>query len=87
MAGTELLYFMGIALIFIGILIVALVVLLKSSRYAGKGKFKGAGAVIIGPIPIVFGTDKKSVKTLLVLAIVLTALVLAVMIVNYLLAG
>ncbi len=86
MVSTELLYLVGFALIFIGILIVALLVLVKSAR-AGKGRFKGAGAVIVGPVPIVFGTDRKSVKTVLVLAIVLTALVLAVTVVNYLLAG
>ncbi len=86
MMTTELLYVVGFALIFFGILIVAILVLVKSAR-AVKGKFKGAGAIFIGPVPIVFGTDKKSVKTVLVLAIVLMALVLAVMVVNYLLAG
>ena len=30
---------------------------------AKKGKVQGAGVIMIGPIPIIFGTDKKSVKT------------------------
>lgn len=76
---------MGIALIFAGILIIILAVLLLSIRSAGKGKFKGGGAVIIGPVPIIFGTDKKSLKTVLVLSLVLTVLLLVVIIVQYLL--
>jgi uncharacterized protein (TIGR00304 family) len=86
LAAAEIFAFVGIALIFIGVLIVALAVLLKSNRSAGKGNVQAGGAVIIGPVPIVFGSDKKTVKTVLVLSIVLTALVLAVTIVNYLLA-
>lgn len=86
MTAAEILSFAGIALIFIGVLIVALAALLRASRSDTKGKVRGGGAIIIGPVPIVFGTDKKTVKTVLVLSIVLMALVLAVTIVNYLLA-
>ena len=84
--GTDVLFFAGFALIVVGILIVFLALLLVSVRSAGKGKVRGGGAVIIGPVPIVFGTDKKSLKTILLLSIVLTALVLVVFVVNYLLA-
>jgi len=35
---------------------------------------KGGGIIMIGPIPIVFGSDKSSVHTLLILAIVLMVL-------------
>jgi uncharacterized protein (TIGR00304 family) len=87
MVAVEIFAFVGIALIFIGVLIIAITVLLKSKRSGGKADVKAGGAVIIGPVPIVFGTDKKTVKTVLVLAIVLMALALAVTIVNYLLAG
>jgi uncharacterized protein (TIGR00304 family) len=85
LTGTELLSTAGTVLIFIGVLIVIVAVLLISVRSAGKGKVKAGGAVIIGPIPIIFGTDKKSLKTVMGLSIVLTALLLAVLIVNYLL--
>ena len=37
---------------------------------------KGGGVVVIGPVPIIFGTDKETVKTLLVLSIILVALLL-----------
>ena len=68
-----------------GVVIIAVAVFLLSVRGAGKGKVRGGGAVIIGPIPIIFGTDKKSLKTVLLLSLALTALLLAVMIVHYLL--
>lgn len=85
MTETELLYSAGFALILAGIVIIILAVLLLSIRSAGKGKFKGGGAVIIGPVPIIFGTDKKSLRTVLLLSLALTVLLLVVMIVNYLL--
>jgi uncharacterized protein (TIGR00304 family) len=86
LAGTDLLSSVGIALIFAGALIVILAVLLLSIRSAGNGKVRADGAVILGPIPIIFGTDKKSLKTVMLLSILLTILLLVVMIVNYLLS-
>ena len=52
---------------------------------AGKGKVKGGGAIIIGPVPIIFGADKKSLKSVLLLSLALTVTLLVVMIVYYLL--
>jgi uncharacterized protein (TIGR00304 family) len=60
----------GFALIFIA----TLLLVLKGS--GGKGKVKAGGVVIIGPVPIVFGTDKQTVKALLILSITLVALLL-----------
>src|SRR3990170_5831791 len=78
----------GLALIFVGILIIVLAVLLLSVRSAkkqGKGKVSAGGAVIIGPIPIIFGTDKKALKTVVLLSLSLTMLLLVIMVVYYLL--
>ena len=75
---------MGIVLILAGVVIIAVAVFLLSVRGAGKGKVRGGGAVIIGPIPIIFGTDKKSLRTILVLSLALTVLLLVVIIVQYL---
>lgn len=76
----------GFALILVGIVIIIVAVLLLSIRSAGRGKIKGGGAIIIGPVPIIFGTDRKSLKTVVLLSIVLTILLLVVMIVyNWLL--
>ena len=85
MVDAGVLYLAGIALIFIGIIIIIAAVLSLSVRSAGKSKIRGGGAVIIGPIPIIFGTDRKSLKTILLLSIALTILLIVVMIINYLL--
>ncbi len=86
MEVAEILSLAGIVLIFIGLVIVVISILLKSVRSSGSDKVRGGGAVIIGPVPIIFGTDKKMVRSMLILAIVLTLLVLTVTVVNYLLA-
>jgi uncharacterized membrane protein len=63
------------------IAVLASIVLMVISSAGGEKKVRGGGAVIIGPFPIVFGTDKKSVKVLLVLSIILMVFVLLVTIV------
>lgn len=87
MANAETLYSLGIALIFAGILIILVAVILAfRSAVKGTGKVKGGGAIIIGPFPIIFGTDKESLKTVLILSLVLTALLIVAMIIFYLLS-
>jgi len=82
---AETLYGLGIALIFAGIIVTLIaVVLLFISSVGEKGKVKGGGAIIIGPFPIIFGTDKESVKTVLLLSITLTILLAIVMVIFYL---
>lgn len=49
----------------------------------GGGEVKGGGVVIIGPFPIVFGTDKESVRVLLLLSIALIAILLVFMAFSY----
>jgi len=57
---AEMLFGLGIALIFAGIIITLIaVVLLFVSGVREKGKVKGSGAIVIGPFPIIFGTDKE----------------------------
>jgi uncharacterized protein (TIGR00304 family) len=77
-------YALGIALVVAGIIvIVAAIVLASMGGGAKKGKVQGAGVVMIGPVPIIFGTDKKSVKTVLALALTLTIVVLIITVVYY----
>jgi uncharacterized membrane protein len=85
--NTSMLYSLGIIMIFVGIIVIltAFVVLFLSSIKSGK--IRGGGALIIGPIPIVFGTDKESVKTVLWLSITLTIILFAVFIILHLLRG
>ncbi|MCX9024489.1 MAG: TIGR00304 family protein [Candidatus Methanoperedens sp.] len=44
---------------------------------AGKEtRVKGGGVIFIGPVPVVFGTDKKSALLMMILAIVLMLLLI-----------
>jgi uncharacterized membrane protein len=81
---AQTLYGLGIALIFTGMFIILVAILLLFiSNIKGEGKAKGGGAIIIGPFPIIFGTGKKSVKTILLLSIALTILLVIVMVISY----
>lgn len=82
---AETLYVLGIALILVGIsVLVAATLLLFLSGARREGKMKGGGAVIIGPIPIVFGTDKESIRKILLLSLALTVALAALMVIYYL---
>lgn len=85
MTNAEALYATGFALIFIGILVILVAVIAFSflGTKKGKGKVKAGGAVIIGPVPIIFGTDRKSLKTVLLLSMALTVLLIVAMVVYY----
>jgi len=76
-------YALGVALIFAGIVVIVAAIIKASARSGGKSEVKGAGVIMIGPIPIIFGTDKKSVKTVLVLALALVIALIIAMLVYY----
>lgn len=76
-------YALGAGLIAAGIIIIVLAIVLSVMRGAGKGKVKAAGVIMIGPIPIIFGTDKKSVKSILALALALIIAVIIAMVIYY----
>ena len=82
---AEALFGLGIALIFAGMVVILVTILLVFlSSIKGEKKVKGGGAIIIGPFPIIFGTDKESVKTVLLLSLTLTILLIIVMVMFYL---
>jgi len=84
MVNGQLLWTVGFILILAGFVMVFLAALLlffKALR--GKGRVRGGGVVMIGPIPIVFGTDKESVKTLLLLSIALIVIILILTVFSY----
>ena len=76
-------YTIGIALIVVGVIVIVAAIIFISIRGAMKGNVHGAGVIMIGPIPIIFGTDKKSVKSVLALALSLTIVVLIITVVYY----
>ncbi len=65
----------GIALILVGFLLVFLGTIVAAS--GGKGDVEGGGVIMIGPIPIVFGTGEGAVTLAMVLAIIMMVLWLA----------
>lgn len=84
-AGT--LYWLGLALVFIGVIVIVVATLLVVfSNIRKGGKVKGGGAIIIGPVPIIFGTDKESLKTILLLSIVLTIILVIATVILYLMS-
>ena len=76
-------YALGIALVVIGIIVIVAAIVITSMGGSKKGKVRGAGVIMIGPIPIIFGTDKKSVKAVVALALALTIVVLIITVVYY----
>ena len=76
----------GTTLIFIGVLIIIFAAILVSvSGAIGEGNVRAGGVVIIGPLPIVFGTDGESIRKVLLLSIALTVLLISAMAIYYLL--
>jgi uncharacterized protein (TIGR00304 family) len=80
----------GIALILLGFLLVAYGIMRSSRESAGtegrisdqgfkEERVKGGGVILIGPIPIVFGSDRRYVIIAMILAIVLMLVAFVIM--------
>ena len=72
---------LGLLLVFIGILVIlAGIVSMAYQAWKTGGMEKpeagvrGGGVIMIGPIPIIFGTDIAALKLVMILAIVLMAI-------------
>ena len=62
----------GALLIFLGFVIAVSAILLTILRQPkGRREIKGGGVIFIGPIPIIFGTDKKMIGIALVSALII----------------
>lgn len=73
-----ILIILGVALAFIATAIMIFRIL-RGRRVKGV---RGGSLIMIGPIPIIFGTDKESMKTLILLSIILMAIVLIFMLIS-----
>lgn len=71
---------LGIVLFFVAVLMVLFKVV-KERRIEG---FRGGGLIMLGPIPIIFGSDKGIVKTLVILSLILISVVLIFMLISIL---
>jgi uncharacterized membrane protein len=72
--GQHLLFDIGFTLTILGALIIVVATLLFLLRRGGGAR--GGGIIMIGPVPIVFGSDAQTVKALIVFAAVLMAVFL-----------
>jgi len=86
--ASNLLFLTGYFLIFLGIIIIFIAIFIsifKSKSIKDKAEKKGGGIVFIGPIPIIFGTDIRVAKWLIIIALIITfALILLTIVAIYL---
>ncbi len=82
----------GLLVLFVGIVLVVLGILLTISRRRSsekrkgesepgdkRGKVRGGGVVLIGPIPIIFGTDRKALLIAVAASLVFMVLYLVLL--------
>jgi len=75
--ADNLIFVIGLLLALAGFAVAILAfifAILRSAR--GAGQVRGGGVVMIGPVPIVFGTDKQSARVLVLLGIILMTVLL-----------
>ena len=75
--ADNLIFLIGLLLALAGFAVAVLAfifAILRSAR--GAGQVRGGGVVMIGPVPIVFGTDKQSARMLVLLGIILMTVLL-----------
>ncbi|ADP77634.1 Protein of unknown function DUF131 [Methanothermus fervidus DSM 2088] len=73
---ADLVVLFGIVIVFLGMLLVIVGSILQyaSVSKTGKSEVKTGGVVMIGPIPIIFGSDRQMAILGVVLAIILMIL-------------
>jgi len=80
MASLGLWITVGVILIFIGMAVIIVATLLSAlGQQPSQQKAEAGGVIMIGPIPIIFGTSWKMAVIAIVLAIVLIAVALVMM--------
>jgi uncharacterized protein (TIGR00304 family) len=75
--ADDVVFNMGLLLVIAGFaigILAFIIAVLRSAR--ASGPVRGGGVIMIGPVPIVFGTDKESARVLILLAIILMAVAL-----------
>ncbi|KYH42416.1 MAG: putative membrane protein [Candidatus Bathyarchaeota archaeon B63] len=75
---------LGFILIILGFMITLAAAIMMFIRAASlRKKARGGGLIMIGPLPIIFGTDKEAMKILIILAIVLMIFAVILMLIPY----
>ena len=73
------LVFVGVAIILVGFLVVVLAMVMSGKKSEGgekRSRVTGGGVIMVGPIPIIFGSDAKWASVAIALAIVLIVVAL-----------
>jgi len=70
---------LGLILVLVGIALSFVAGIVMALRQGRGGRARGGGIVMIGPFPIIFGSDAKTVKVLIFLAILLMVMFLVIM--------
>ncbi len=85
MSEYSWLFTLGIVLILLGILVLIITSIMYSRRSSKSedNETKTAGVIVVGPVPIIFGNDRKTIKTVITLAIILTAFAIVATIIFY----
>lgn len=88
---NELLFAVGLTIVFLGLILLTIGLLVelskkreKSSNEEKEEKTEYGGVIFIGPIPIVFGSNKKIAKTMLVIGIVIFIIFILLTLIAYL---
>ena len=91
MVDAAFIFQMGFILIILGIILsfIATVIMFLSRFRDRKAKgVRGGGLIMIGPIPIIFGTDKETMKILILLSIALMVIALIfILVLNWISVG
>ncbi len=72
--NTQYLILAGAGAVFLGMLLILAGTLLSATSKSGTPSMRGGGVFFIGPIPLVFGTDRNSAVAVSVLAVILIIL-------------
>ena len=83
MGTGHILFWTGLTFAFIGALIVALYFIAKTLKGSKTHEVQAGGVILIGPIPIIFGEGRKSIKLTLVLALLGLALTLLLLLLEF----
>ena len=86
---NQLLFAIGLTVIFLGLILFTLGLLIEMRKKSEENeereqKTEYGGVIFIGPIPIVFGSNKKIAKTMLIVGIVIFVILLLLTFITYL---
>ena len=68
----------GVLLVIAGFTVVVLAILVSGKSQPSETRVKGGGVIMVGPIPIIFGSDAKWASIAIILALLLVVLSLLI---------